>query len=276
MSKLRPQYLISTDSIGLFGKPEQFIYLWKEYFENKTLDGVEVIAFKPLSKLKKLLSELKSSKIPVISLHGKTGSGEITMKIINRLIFDAKILSINFPELEFLSHAPYFEKKEIFILIQKIHPKKIWIENHRSGKQGVEDAIKQIIFYRENGVNTNGMLDVYHFVAGYKNLSPSNWDNLVEELRAYVLKKDKNGKQIFNGIHFPVGTRPDDSLPIDSMSDEMLELFARKIIPLIERVVFENQQKNFGLLFSTNKMLEKQKSRNKKIIERLKKTGIIC
>ena len=59
------------------------------------------------------------------------------------------------------------------------------------------------------------------------------------------------------------------------MTDQMLELFAQKIIPHIERVVFENQQKNLGLFFSTDKMLEKQKERNKRIIERLKKTGVI-
>lgn len=35
-------------------------------------------------------------------------------------------------------------------------------------------------------------------------------------------------------------------------------------------------QKNLGLFFSTNKMLEEQQVRNKRIIERLKKTGIIA
>jgi hypothetical protein len=49
-----------------------------------------------------------------------------------------------------------------------------------------------------------------------------------------------------------------------------------KIIPHVERVVFENQQKFLGLFFSTNKMLLEQKTRNKRIIDRLKKTGIIC
>jgi hypothetical protein len=59
------------------------------------------------------------------------------------------------------------------------------------------------------------------------------------------------------------------------MSDEMLELFAKEIIPNVERVVFENQQKYLGLIFSTRKMLEFQKERNIRLIQRLKKTGII-
>jgi hypothetical protein len=59
------------------------------------------------------------------------------------------------------------------------------------------------------------------------------------------------------------------------MTDQMLELFAQEIIPYSEIVVFENQQNFPGLLFSTNKMLEKQKIRNERIIDRFKKTGII-
>ena len=60
------------------------------------------------------------------------------------------------------------------------------------------------------------------------------------------------------------------------MTDKMLELFAQKIVPQVERVVFENQQTLPGLFFSTDKMLEEQKERNKRIFERLRKTGIIC
>ena len=120
------------------------------------------------------------------------------------------------------------------------------------------------------------MLDIYHYVAHKKKISPENWSNTIEELRSYFLMKDDRGRSFFCGIHFPIGTRLNDSLPIDNMSDEMLELFAQKIIPLVERVVFENQQKNLGLFFSTKKMIEEQKVRNKNVFGRLKKTGIIC
>ena len=83
----RPQYFVSTDSIGFLGKAEQFIKLWKEYFENKTLDGVEIIAFKPLSRLSKLVSTLEKNKIPVLSFHGKTG-GENRAACAARLLCD--------------------------------------------------------------------------------------------------------------------------------------------------------------------------------------------
>jgi len=59
------------------------------------------------------------------------------------------------------------------------------------------------------------------------------------------------------------------------MNDQMLMLFANNVIPHTKRFVLENQQALFGLLFSTNKMLHKQKIRNKRIVDRLKKTGVI-
>ena len=282
MSKHKPQYLVSTDSIGFLGRPEQFIELWSEYFSNETLFGVEAVAFKPISQLKILINTLKNNDIPVLSFHGKTGgenrlnlSGRIIMTVVNIFISNVGGLLKYFPEIEFLSHSPYFEKKSIQKVIFKKKPKKIWIENHLYGKQGVEDAIKQIIFFRKNKINTSGMLDIYHYVAHSIKDLQINWPKTVEELRSFFLLKDNQGKQFFYGIHFPIGTRLGDSLPIDAMSDDMLKLFAKRVIPYTERVVFENQQKNLGLLFSTNKMIGEQKTRNKRIIERLKKTGII-
>ncbi|MFA5770398.1 MAG: hypothetical protein WC894_02800 [Patescibacteria group bacterium] len=278
----RPQYFVSTDSIGFLGSPKQFLYLWQEYFDNKTLDGVEAIAFKPLSRLDKLITTLKNNNIPILSFHGKTGgenklnfSGRIIMTIVNFFIYNAAFLLKNFPKIEFLSHTPYFEKKSIEEIILKNNPKKIWIENHLYGKQGVEEAIKQINIYRKNGIDASGMLDIFHYIAHSVDTLQTNWSNLVLELESFILLEDQNGKQFFNGIHFPIGSRLDDSLPIDNMTDQMLKLFAQKIIPNIERVVFENQQENLGLFFSTDKMLSEQKTRNIRIIERLKKTEII-
>jgi len=278
----RTQYFVSTDSIGFLGEPEQFVYLWKEYFDDKTLSGVEAIAFKSVKRLDRLKSILQKNNIPVVSFHGRTGgesqldlSGKIVMSLVNLGIVDIEDLLKNFPEIEFLSHGPYFEKESKKQIVIKYQPKKIWIENHLKGRRGVEDAIKQINIYRENNINTSGMLDIYHYVANSITTLETDWSKIVEELKIYILLKDKNGRQLFNGIHFPIGSRLGDSLPIDNMTDQMLKIFAQKIIPNVERVVFENQQANIGLFFSTNGMLQTQKERNRRIIERLKKTGII-
>jgi hypothetical protein len=277
-----PQYFVSTDSIGFLGGPEQFVYLWKEYFDDKTLTGVEAIAFKPIKRLGRLISILQKNNIPVVSFHGRTGGenqldlpGKIIMSLVNQGIVDAEGLLKNFPEIEFLSHGPYFEDESKKQIVIKYQPKKIWIENHLRSKRGIEDAIKQINIYRENNINTSGMLDIYHYVANSITTLETDWSKIVEELEMYILLKDKNGRQLFNGIHFPIGSRLGDSLPVDDMTDQMLKIFAQKIIPNVERVVFENQQANIGLFFSTKAMLRIQKERNRRIIERFKKTGII-
>lgn len=282
MSKSRPQYLVSNDSIGFFGTPAQFLQLWREYFDDKTFAGVEVIAFKPLRRLKELVTTLKKNKIPVLSFHGKTGGENqlniflrIIMTVINQFIFDAEFLLKYFPKIEFLSHGPYFEKDSVRKIIFQYQPKKIWIENHRSGKRGVEEAIKEIIFFRKNKINASGMLDIFHYVAFSLKTLEEDWPAIVGKLKNYFLLKDDQGKQIFTGIHFPIGTRWDDSLPIDDMTDGMLRLFAKKIIPQVERVVFENQQLPPAVIFLNQENLAKQKQRNERIIERLIKTGII-
>jgi hypothetical protein len=283
MSKLvRPKYLVSSDSIGFLGKPEQFIYLWEEFFENGTIDGVEAIAFKPIKRLQKLSELLKKINVPILSFHGKTGGedqldlfSKIIMTAVNSRIVDSEIILQKFPDVDFLSHGPYFEKESTRQTVLKYQPKKIWIENHLRGKRGVEDAIRQINIYRSNKIDASGMLDIYHYIADNVGEINTDWPNLVGEMESYMKKRDKTGRQFFTGIHFPIGSRLGDSLPIDNMTDQMLELFAKKIIPYVDRVVFENQQANLGLFFSTKGMIENQKKRNTRIIERLKKTGII-
>ena len=277
----RPQYFVSTDSIGILGKPEQFIRLWKKYFDDKTFDGVEIIAFKPLSKINELIIKLKKNNISTFTFHGKTGgenllnfSGNVMMTILNSVILDVRTLLLRFPKIEFLAHAPYFEEKLTKKMVYQIKPKKIWVENDLNGIEGIQKVIKEINAYRRNGVEACGMLDVYHYVAKSKNII-NNWSNTVDELKSYLLLKDEEDKQLFEGVHFPIGSRMDDSLPIDKMNDQMLMLFANNVIPHTKRFVLENQQALFGLLFSTNKMLHKQKIRNKRIVDRLKKTGVI-
>lgn len=277
-----PQYFVSTDSIGFLGGPEQFIYLWKEYFDNKTLNGVEAIAFKPIKKLDRTISILQKNNIPVVSFHGRTGGenqldlfGKIIMSLVNLEIVDIEDLLKNFPEIEFLSHGPYFEEESKKQIVIEYQPKRIWIENHLKGKRGVEDAIKQIKIYRKSNINASGMLDIYHYAANSITSLEADWSKIVEEMKMYVLLKDENGQQLFNGIHFPIGSRLGDSLPVDDMTDSMLKIFAQEIIPNVLRVVFENQQAGPGLFFQTNGMLQEQKKRNTRIFERFKKTGII-
>ncbi|MCL4363835.1 hypothetical protein M1328_01195 [Patescibacteria group bacterium] len=267
--------LISTDSVGFLGSPEQFLYLYREYFQDATFDGVEMIAFKPLGRLKNFVAVLEKSGIATVSFHGKT-AGEnrlpahygVVMTIVNSLIFDAWKLAKSFPEVEFLSHTPYLEKNQIKNFLTKRPPKIFWVENHAYGKQGIDNAIKLIEWYWKRGLNAQGMLDVYHLLA---KIPPGDlqkkWSTILDEISGYL--------KWFRGIHFPIGTRKNDSLDIENMSDEMLALFGKKIVSRLDRVVIENQQKNLGLFFSANSAINKIKRRNRINFTRLKKAGIL-
>ena len=268
--------LISTDGVGFFGTAKQFVYLYKDHFEDGTFDGVEAVAVAPVSRTKKFVSTLKKANIPVVSFHGPTGGENqlplpyrIMMNVVNRLLIDAENLFKNFKGKEILFHAPYTERQPVKQAILRYRPKKLWIENHLAGKKGVEKALEQVLFYRKKGVNASGLLDVYHYVVGMeKSVYLKNWGKLVDEMTGMV----KDG---FSGIHFPIGSRAADSLPIDEMTDKMLMTFAKKIIPKVEKIVIENQQKNLGMIYSTESMLKKQKQRDKINILRLKKAGIL-
>jgi len=267
--------LISTDSVGWLGTPKQFIYLYKNYFEDGTFDGVEMIAFKPLSRLKNFIAVLKKNNIATLSFHGKTGGENrlppkygIIMTIVNSFIFSAEKLIKNFKDINFLSHTPYLENKSVKKFIINIKPKTLWIENHNYGEEGIEKAKIQIIDYRKKGVNVYGMLDLYHFLAKVPISKMINdWPKILEKIKTYT--------EWFSGIHFPIGSRVGDSLPIEKMTDEMLALFGKKIVPYLKRLVIENQQADFGLFGSTKSMLKKQKQRNQVNFLRLKKAKIL-
>ena len=78
-----------------------------------------------------------------------------------------------------------------------------------------------------------------------------------------------------SGIHLPIGSRLDDSIPIEFLSDSDLAYFSEKIIPKITQLTIENQQRFPRLLYSFPPSLKKQKERNKKNLQRLRQAGIL-
>lgn len=267
--------LISTDSIGWLGNPNQFINLYDDYFKEGTFDGVEMIAFKPKAKLDYFIDELKKNNISVFSFHGKTGGENrlptkygIVMTLVNAFIFGVKSLTVNFKDIDVLFHTPYLMNNKIkeYIFLNK--PKTLWIENHDYGEKGIKEAIIQIQDYRNHGINAQGMLDLYHLLAKVSNNKiVEEWEKIVDDI--------ENNLQWFSGVHFPIGNRLDDSLPIEEMTDKILSYFGKRIVPKLDRIVIENQQEGLGMFFSTKNMLEKQKERNRINFLRLKKAKIL-
>lgn len=275
MPKNKIHRSISTDSVGWLGNSEQFIFLYKEYFENNTFDGVEMIAFKPLHRLRRFIDHLKKHRIETTSFHSQTGddkqfplTGRIIMSIVNSLIFDIPNLQKYFKNIDPLAHAPYLKNKETKDKIKILKPNTLWIENHNYGELGVKRAIALIDDYRKYGINAKGMLDLYHYLAHLPTKTIiKDWKKIIKKIKLY--------SRWFSGIHLPIGSRRDDSLPIEDFTDEMLSHFAKEIIPQIEKLVIENQQQGIGLVTSSTRMLIKQKQRNAVNFSRLKKTGIL-
>ena len=106
-----------------------------------------------------------------------------------------------------------------------------------------------------------------YFLTILKEVLEKKWSTIIDEISGYL--------KWFRGIHFPIGTRKNDSLDIENMSDQMLSLFGKKIVSRLDRVVIENQQKNLGLFFSTKAGLDEIKRRNRINFTRLKKAGIL-
>jgi len=136
-----------------------------------------------------------------LSFHGKTGGEnslifvKIIMTLINSCIINIGDLLKYFPEIEFLSHAPYFENKSVEKIILNNNPKKYGLKIILLEKRG-GDAIKQINIYRENKIEVSGMLDIYHYVANNAGSLETNWSDIVSQLKSYILFRDKND------IHF--------------------------------------------------------------------------
>ena len=270
--------LISTDNIGFLGKPSQFLFLWEEFFKEKYFDGVEMIAFYPKKRLMNFIEVLKQKNISVISFHSRTGgesrlnfSGKVIMTVVNRFILGHKELVENFSSFEFLFHAPYLEDKKVFdyLVFNRKKIKKIWVENHLDGMEGVKEVRNMVEKLNKKGVNSSGLVDIYHICS---KLKPKeivfNWKEIVDDISKLI-------DESISGIHLPIGSRLDDSIPIEFLTDSDLAYFSEKIIPKVSQLTIENQQKFPGLLYSFPASLKKQKERNKKNLQRLRQAGIL-
>ncbi len=272
---------ISTDSIGWLGNENHFLNLYYSYFKNKIINGVEIIPFKPIIKTLNFVNKIKNLNINKIKFHGQTGGenylkffNKITMTVVNKTIIDLKNLLLNFSDYELLFHEPLISERKNLGLIIKNPPKILTIENHQPYEKGLEKIIKIIDILRKNKINCYGLIDIYHFTLNEKpEKIVKNWEKNILKIKAYLQLKDERGVKYFNSIHFPIGSRKTDSLPINLLTDNQLEFFAKNILPFINSLTIENQQEYLGLIYPFN--INKIKKRNQLIFNRLKKAGIL-
>ncbi len=273
--------LISSDSIGWLGNENHFLNLYYQYFKNQTFNGVEIIPFKPIKKTLNIVNKLKNFDIKIIRFHGQTGGekylkffNKISMNFINNTIIDIKNLLTNFSNFELLFHEPLISQEKNLQLIIKTPPKTLIIENHQPYQEGLDKIIKNLDILRKNNISSFGLIDIYHFTLNEKHEKiAKNWEKNILKIKAYLQLKDEKGIKYFNSIHFPIGSRKTDSLPINLLTDNQLEFFAKNILPFINSITIENQQEYLGLIYPFN--INKIKKRNQLIFNRLKKAGIL-
>ncbi|MCS7093296.1 MAG: hypothetical protein NZL96_02625 [Patescibacteria group bacterium] len=265
------ELLVSSDSLGIFGTAEQFLFLWEETFKRGVLSGVELIGFRPIRRIKKFIEKLGQKKIKVLSIHGRTGlrsEGQLTstilLRILDLLIASYNELVFNYLEIDLLLHSTYAGSPQVKEEILSHPPKRLWIENAKADKdfRELDQTLKLVDFFRKNRIDCRAMLDLYHAFAFKTHREiVKEWFSLFKRLRPYL----KN----FDGIHLPVGTRISDSLPIDLIDESRLSFLREEILSKASRVVIENQQAGTGLLFSSTSSLTSQKQRNLNILRKL-------
>ncbi len=254
------------------------------------ISGIELIALGNKKNIHKKISQAKDVGFAEVSLHGRTNSyGNTFLDRLESKIVDTQLLPTQdaledfSPQYELLLHQPEVDKRGNLQKIEEASDiKQIWVENDHPGLQGVKPAVETVRLLRLKGIPSSLMLDLCHAI-GVKDLLNgtfnTGWENLMQYIKSQLIQLvDKNSNPIWQGIHLPVGTVRDDSLPIDNpvrMPDSMLVTLSDLIhIGQIRRIVIENQQgvKVFGV--SPHKLNALQK-RNIFIFDRLQKSGII-
>jgi hypothetical protein len=278
--------LISTDILGMFGDIET---LQRVYGYN--LKNLEMISWSPT--LDKQIADAKKLDYIITRLHGRLFCPKHPELGLHSLVlYGGNYLIKSTPDLikyyasnyDILLHTPVFDDKEIisFVTSFKDSIRQLWLENHGFGELGAAKALHIVKELRNNGVNAGFCFDLAHFI-GQNNLQSSNflndWNRLTEYLEKQLLnEKDSSGNIIPLSLHFPIGTEPGDSLPIlNKIDNQMLKSFVSIIKESqISLITLENQQRGKRHYFRLEKRLVNDVSeRNKKIIEKLGKAGMI-
>ena len=274
VAKKEFQSAVSTDMLGYFASnAKKFRSLIPSEF---SVSHAEVDSSGPAWWLKRFVSRLADEGIQVADFHGRTGlenrAGILdTMKILafNPFLLSAKSLTKVFPEHPILLHAPEAAKKRVMRSIVARQPKFLWIENHKKGSEGLQEAKKLVNLYREYGVRSAVMFDGCHFI-GAEGLQTSQrkfyrqWESML------IAKQDA----IIEGEHVPVSTLGHDGYPLSYLGQDMWKDYARFKSPNLRLRVIENQQAGHLAGFS-QKYIPEIVQRNGLVYSTLQKAGVV-
>ena len=264
---------ISTDmlSYGYLSAGKISSLIPKEF----TVRHAEVVGWRPMMRLQKIVTQLRDVGIDVSDFHLRTGpearSGLFdTLKILvlQQLIHSADNVAKKFPQTPLLMHAPEAASPRVFRSILRHKPSFLWVENHKKGRAGVREAKRLVHLYRANGIPSAIMFDGAHEIGPETLATPRNFRMHWDGMLAAKMDPDVWGE------HVPVGTDPTDAFPLAHVSDEMWNEYAHRSSPNLKLRVVENQQ-HTRLLFISKRAISSVVKRNGEIYSRLQKAGIV-
>lgn len=284
------QFAVSSDVAGFTGKMRSVPDIYSEAFPEGV--PIELLAFGNTRHLAKNIQTLEQAGYKTVRIHGRTGTiGVDAFDHIKVLLANTRLLSTpklvhNFSDYQLLVHTDELSRNDSFTSVVEHSLQNgsadspiFWVENHIGGIKDLNHAVEMVTSLRAHGVPAALMLDICHFIGQTKlregNFTPI-WNQTQNALAPFLAYKTQN-IPIIRGLHFPIGTNPKDSLPMDKITDFMLKDFGELCQTSgIEYITLENQVSGLQDSWAMReKSILKVRSRTAQIVDKLRKSGTI-
>lgn len=274
-----PETVISTDSLGLVRADWKLLrQMW-----GSLTDKAEVIGFR--SMLERLYDQAADCGFHIQEIHGRVGwnrdmFGSIMTDVADTLIVStAELIDQYAANCPVLLHTTEALANEKLIISKKESIKLLWVENQpHSG--AVNDTEKTIKTFNDQGVSVGFMFDLAHYLYGENDNDQKfsqRWEKTLNVLNDII----KTNAHV--GIHFPIGTRKNDSLPVldgkispDMFRDVAVVLHGEnEPHQAVEQIVLESQHGLRLAAWQSKRDIGKIRRHHEAIVDKLVSTGII-
>lgn len=270
---------VSNDVLGGFGDQTRLAHVVPREFGIKR---VEALAIGDANRVLKSIQKLEDIGFKVARIHGRMGIGNekgldrLFVASLNSQLVSTGLLMHIFGknmlgDREILLHEPEARSIKYIPLMMWQKRPRLFFENHNEGLESIKSTIKQAERFRLAGFETGVVMDVFHVtrLGESRKDFQKKWDAMI----SFVASETSNPRSLLRKIHFPVGTRVKDSLPIDSRIDSsMLVNFRKALGPSVDEIELENQQEGH-LAYLPKREEEKVLKRNYRIFSLLGKAG---
>lgn len=237
--------------------------------------NAEVIGWRPMVRLKRIVADLEQEGIAVSDFHLRTGIearsdwvDTLKIALLQQIIHSVGDVTAVYPNTPILIHAPEAESRGVFRSLLQRKPNFLWVENHASGLGGLRQAKRLVHLYRANGIPSAVMFDGAHAIGANPLISKRefrmHWD---------LMLAAKTDPDVW-GEHVPISTANDDGFPMDRISFAMWRDYASRSSPNLRLRVIENQQREHLVSIPKSAVPEILK-RNEKCYGTLQQTGVV-